>query len=419
MAYFSELRAQWRPLLGATLGLASGFSLASLTTSTIAPSLGKEFGWTGGDFAMVGSLSILVAFVFPFVGRLTDVIGVKRTALIGILTLPLTYLAYSLMAGDIRVYIAIFLVQACFCITTTSTVWSRVVVEYIKSARGLALAIVASGPALTGLVGTRPLNWVVEIYGWRAGYQGLALFSILAGVGALLIVPRENRGPQHATRVAGAAVQDRPRRARQDYGMLIRHPAFWVLLFGLLFCNLFQTIYLTQLKFVLLANGLKALETSIPMSAFWAGQLAGRFSAGIALDRYKPHLVAAISLGLPGLGLFMLASPLDSFVLLTIAMTFIGLAVGAEGDIVGFLVVRVFGVGIYSSVLGLMTMAIATSTAIGAIMLRQMMGGSDDYTMFLWITGTCSLIGSLLFLLLPAATRPSEAGEAIQRSYAA
>ena len=411
MAYFSELRAQWRPLLGATLGLGSGFSLASLTTSTIAPSLGKEFGWTASDFAMVGSLSIIVVLVFPFVGRLADVIGVKRTALIGILTLPVTYLAYSLMAGNIRTYIAIFLVQACFCITTTSTVWSRVVVEYIKNARGLALAVVASGPALTGLLGTRLLNWAVETYGWRVGYQGLALFSIVAGVSALLIIPQAKPGPSERITATGAIAQDRPRRAKQDYGMLIRHPGFWVLLFGLLFCNLFQTIYLTQLKFVLLANGLKALETSIPMSAFWAGQLTGRFVAGFALDRYKPHLVAAISLGLPGLGLFMLASPLDSFVLLTVAMTFIGLAVGAEGDIVGFLVVRIFGVGIYSSVLGLMTMAIAASTAIGAIMLRQMMGGSNDYNLFLCITGTCSVLGSLLFLLLPLVTRPAEEAE--------
>jgi MFS family permease len=228
MAYLSELRAQWRPLLAATLGLGSGFSLASLTTSTIAPSLGREFGWTGGDFALVGSLSIIVAFIFPFVGRLTDVIGVKRTALIGILTLPLAYLAYSMMTGDIRIYIAIFLVQACFCITTTSTVWSRVVVEYIKNARGLALAIVASGPAITGLLGTRPLNWVVETYGWRAGYQGLAVFSVTAGVGALLLLPRESRSRTEPTKAAGAAVQDRPRQAKKDYGMLVRHPAFSV-----------------------------------------------------------------------------------------------------------------------------------------------------------------------------------------------
>ena len=419
MAYLTELRAQWRPLLAATLGLGSGFSLASLTTSTIAPSLGREFGWTGSDFALVGSLSIIVAFIFPFVGRLTDVIGVKRTALIGVLTLPITYAAYSMMTGDIRVYIAIFLVQACFCITTTSTVWSRVVVEYIKHARGLALAIVASGPALTGLLGTRPLNWIVETYGWRAGYHALALFSVIAGVGALLMLPRENRSSADPTTAAGAAVSDRPRRAKSDYGMLIRHPAFWVLLLGLLLCNLFQTIYLTQLKFVLLANGLKPLETSLPMSAFWAGQLAGRFIAGLALDRYKPHVVAALSLGLPGVGLFMLASPVDTFMVLTIAMILIGLAVGAEGDIVGFLVVRIFGVRIFSSVLGLMTTAIVASTAGGAILLRQMMGDTSEYGPFLWSTGVSSVVGSLLFLLLPIVTRPAEEAELAKAGIAA
>ena len=60
-----------------------------------------------------------MALVFPFIGRLTDLLGVRWTALIGQASLPLVYLAYSRMDGDIGTYKLIFIVQSLICITTT------------------------------------------------------------------------------------------------------------------------------------------------------------------------------------------------------------------------------------------------------------------------------------------------------------
>jgi len=92
-------------------------------------------------------------------------------------------------------------------------------------------------------------------------------------------------------------------------------------------------------------------------SALSIGMLAGRFLTGIALDRFSPYPVAFITLGLPSLGLFIIASSLDAPAVLTIVVFCLGFAFGSEGDIVAFLVARRFGVAIYSSVLGLLTAA--------------------------------------------------------------
>ena len=188
MNYFSELRAQWRPLTAALIGLGSGFSLTMYTTSIMAPHFLKEFGWSKSEFALVGSLSLLTIPIFPFIGRLADILGVRRTALIGVVSLPLCFVAYSMMNGDIRIYITLFLLQSILCMSTTATVYSRIVVQYVTNARGLALAIVASGPALTGAIGGPLLNNFVEARGWRAGYLALVVFSIIAGATALLLM---------------------------------------------------------------------------------------------------------------------------------------------------------------------------------------------------------------------------------------
>ena len=221
MAYLGELRQNWRPLLAATLGMGSGMSMAGVITTTIAASMVADNGWDKADFALVGSLALITAFAFPFVGRLTDVIGVRYTALIGQVTLPLAFLAYSQMSGDLKVYMAIFFVQSLVCVTTTGTVYTRLPVQYIKRARGLALAIVASGPALSGIIMAPLLNAHVEEFGWRASYQVLAIFATVAGIVTFLLIPPE----RPAERPLVAAPK---RRARQDYSAIFRTPAFWI-----------------------------------------------------------------------------------------------------------------------------------------------------------------------------------------------
>lgn len=366
-------------------------SAVGTITSAIAPTLIADNEWSRSDFALVGSMAIVTAFIFPFVGRLADVLGVRLTAAIGLVTLPLVYLAFSMMNGDLGVYVIIFFVQSLFAVTTTATVYTRLVVQHIHKARGLALAIAVSGPALSGAVGGPILNAYVEATGWREAYQALAIFTAIAGVITFLLIPPE--------RSAARVVQPK-RRARDDYPMIFRSTTFWILLVVMLLCNLPLTIMLVQLKLLLLANGISGEGAAIMFTALSAGMLVGRFTAGVALDRYRPHIVAFVTLGLPSLGLFVIASSWDAPPVLAAAVFFLGFSFGAEGDIVGFLVARHFGVGIYSSVMGLLTCAMSVSTAAGAALLSVTMARTGGYELYLVIVGTAVMIGAAMLLLL-------------------
>ena len=140
--YFSELLRAWRPLLAAFVGMGCGMSVVGVITSTIIPTLLADVRWNQADFAEVGFYSVFMALVFPFVGRLTDLLGVRWTALIGQTTLPLCYLAYSQIGaglnGDLSTYVWIFVVQSLLCVTTTQTVYSRLAVQYVERARRLS-----------------------------------------------------------------------------------------------------------------------------------------------------------------------------------------------------------------------------------------------------------------------------------------
>jgi MFS family permease len=390
--YLSEIRTHWRPLLAAFIGMGSGMSVVGVVTSTIIPSLLADTQWSHADFAKVGSTAIFMAIVFPFIGRLTDLLGVRKTALIGQVTLPLCYFAYSRMDGNLGTYIAIFVVQSLLCVTTTATVYSRLAVQYVERARGLALAIVVSGSALLGAIIGPILNGYVETHGWRAAFEAIAIYTAIAGFIAFLLIPSEPKP---------AALAVPKRRAREDYPMIFRTPAFWFLLGAMALCNLPQTILQVQLKMLLLDNGISGKGAAAMLVAPQIGMLAGRFLTGLALDRFQPYLIAFITLALPSLGLFVVASSFDSPTVLTAAVFFIGFAFGAEGDVVAFLVAKKFGVSIYSSVMGLLTAMMSISTASGAMLLgvtMQRTGGS--FNLFLVIVGVAVLMGASLLLAL-------------------
>jgi MFS family permease len=116
-------------------------------------------------------------------------------------------------------------------------------------------------------------------------------------------------------------------------------------------------------------------------------------------------VVSFVTLALPSLGLFLLASNLDTPALLVFAVFCLGFAFGSEGDVVAFLVARSFGVRIYSSVLGLMTAVMSMSAALGAGLLSLTLARTGNFNLFLVIVGSSVIAGSALLLLLRSSGR--------------
>lgn len=404
MAYLNEFRVNARSLTASTIGHAAGLAASAYIIGTFAPHLLKEFGWSRSDFALLSTATLLTLLCLPLIGRATDLIGVRRVAMIGVATLPLTYLALSVFDGELRTFMAITVLQVIVGTTTTSTVYSRLVADRFQQARGMALAIMASGPALTGLIGAVLLNDFIAEHGWRAGYRAIAVFTAVFGLLALAMIPPDARPAPLATR---------QRSARRDYPAILRSPAFWVICGGMFLCNIPQTLNGPQLKLMLEDSGAGSAAAAMMVSLFATGVIIGRFACGLALDRFPAHIVAAVSMGLPSVGLFLIASAFDAQWVLVTAVLLMGLSQGAEGDIAGYLVVRHFGVGVYSSVLGLCIASLGVATALGAVLLSRMLDGAGGYAQFLMITAVSVLAGSCLFLLLGRPGSDSGAAEAV------
>lgn len=400
--YLRELGERWRTLVAASLGMAAGYNATLYLSNVFTPFLLAEFHWTKSQYSLAGTMTLFTIVCGPIAGRLVDRFGVRAVATVGVSSAPLLFLAYSVMNGDFRVFLAINAAQVIIMgMLTTSVVYSKALAARFTVARGVALAIAFSAPALLGAFGAPLLTQLMTDHGWRAGYRVMALGSAVAGALALLLLPAGS-GTSSQSALSSA------RTLRRDYRAIFRNPAFRIIIGGMVLCNLPLMMNAVQLKVILLERGLTSIGASWMISLYASAVVVGRLGFGLALDRLSTRYVVAFAMALPALGLLLLASGLSWPLVLGLAVAVLGINTGAEGDIMGFVVMRFFPVEIFSSAIGLVGASVALSAAIGALLLSATLKVTGSYSLFLTTTALAALAGGALFLFLGA--RPSAAG---------
>jgi MFS family permease len=362
--------------------------------SIFAPYLIQEFGWSRSQWAMLGLVQMAVVVSIPICGRLTDLYGVRRVAAVGAFSYPLFLLAIAAMNGGIGLYLGIYIAQTLICSTTTATVYSRVVAAAYKAHRGLALAIAGSAPPLIGALLSWPMTGFVADHGWRTGYVVVAAICAICAVATFALLGSGD-GAHYAKAGPAAA-----KRSPADYRAILANPVFWIMFVALFLVNLPFALAASQLKLVVLDQGLPDATAATMVSAFAIASIVGRLVSGLALDRMPAHIVAAVGFVLPVIGLLMLASPYDSPTAVLVGISLIGLSFGAEADVIPYLVGRYFGIAIFSTVLGLLTAAMGGAMASGNVLIAAVLKSTDSFDPYLVTAAVTAFIGSILFLLL-------------------
>lgn len=392
MTYFREFRVNWTVLLGAALGVALGSALNHYMTNLFAPELIAEFGWDKAQFALVGTLGLASMFVVPFWGRFTDRHGARISATIGFTAVPLTFLAFSFMRGNIYEFFAITLIQHLFGVLTTTLVFTRVVIQRFDLARGMALSVLMSGPPLVGAAVVPLVGEVIDAEGWRAGYRLLAAISALGGIMAIMLVRGRRKGEAAPERTAASI-------SLAQFLALVRHPAFILIVAGMFFCNVPTVIVSSQLKLVLVESGATSQFATWIISLYAVGVIVGRFISGIALDKVPAQTVALTALGLPAIGFLILASPAEQPWVLAAAVLLVGLAQGAEGDIGAYLTSRTFDVANFSLVYSFLIASMGLASAVGSLVLSVTLGRTESFDLFLLFCAAITIVGALCFFM--------------------
>ena len=388
--YLNELRINLRPLMAACVGMALGSAMNFYTMSLFAPELIREFGWSKSEYALVGSIPLINVVLVPIAGWFIDRFGMRLGAIIGFTVLPLAYLGFAAMRGNILVFFGIVLLINTVGGLTSTLVFCRITVEKFDIARGIALSLIMSASPLGGAIAAPLIGLVIDDAGWRAGYVTLAALSFSGGMLAIFMM---GRPPPQAAREL-ALPSKVPSRKLVEF---LRDPLFALIMAAMFLVNLPQAFASSQLKLIVMDNGISSAAGTWMISLYATGVIVGRMIAGFSLDRFPTHLVALASLGLPAIGYVIFAAHLGSAPLLGFGVVLIGLAQGTEGDIGAYLISRRFDLTNFSLLLSLLTSMIGGGSAIGALILSGTLKVTGSYNPFLLVAAVTTLAGAALF----------------------
>lgn len=129
------------------------------------------------------------------------------------------------------------------------------------------------------------------------------------------------------------------------------------------------------------------------------GVLIGRLGVGFLVDHIFAPFVAAAVMAMTGLGFVILALAGPSFA--APGALAVGLAMGAEVDLIAYFTARYYGMRHYGRMYGLLYGAFLIGTGASPFVISLMQAAAGSYTPALWQSAGLLAVASVLFLGAP------------------
>ena len=390
-----EFARGWRPLVAASVGYGAGVGLFVYVNGIFMRYLEGDLGWSRASIAAASFATLVSALLNPLVGRAIDRFSARGITLIAIPLFSASYLVLASIPGQIWAFYLAIAMLVMVGAATGPIGYTKIVNQWFSTARGLALRLCLAGTAITSAIVFPLLSWILENYGWRAGYLFLGGFSFLV---AMPLVRAWLRAPEGLaeTRAALAAAR---------IGESLRNPAFSLLVAAMMVANIGVGGLVQHLQPMLGDRGVSP-EVAAFLGSFFVSVIAlTRVSTGFLLDRFNPSLVAMAILLLAASGAVIMLYSSGSTTILLIAIGLMAMAHGAEVDLLAFFTPRLFGLPNYAIVFGILTMIVVMSAPLGGVLYGAIYDSTASYDLALKVGAAGYVAAGLCFFCLPTLGR--------------
>jgi MFS family permease len=397
----------WIVAIACAIGVGSNFSLlVNATTGIFAGPMGADLGWSRDSiFAALWYASIPALFSAPTIGALVDRYGARRILLLSYLAQVIILASFYFIKGSVYEFYARYTLVAFLAMGTTNVSYVRLIALWFNKRRGLALGIVLAGVGVGGAIWSKLTQLLIDLHGWRQAYVWMAGIIALVVLPLVLALTRDRPESMGTTvdglPVAAADVAEKRETSGYSLAQTIRIPHYWILVLSLLLIG--TAIQAVQVNMVplLKTHGMAAQQATTVQASLWIAIVFGRVSTGWFMDRYFAPRVAMCYMIAPLIGLALLATQTGVAVSFVSAMC-IGLAAGAEIDVIAYLVSRYFGLKQYSRVYGTFYATYGVAAAIGPYLASVISTrAGNDYTQALWLCFVLMIVGTVMMVLLP------------------
>lgn len=397
MGRAEEFRRGWRLVLAAATGV--GLGITGLTFYTLGIFIGplsQEFGWSRTALASATILTTLTTLLLgPVVGRLADRFGGRRVGLVSLVGLALGLGGLSLIGADLWSFYLAFGIAMVLGAGTLPIVWTRAVNAGFDKARGLALGLTLTGTGVCAILAPPFTQWLIADHGWRMAYLGQAALVLVIGLPVVWLL-------FHEVGSKGASAPGRPAVDQPGFTAIQarRTRQFWMLGVGFLFASFAVSALIVHLVSILTGGGLARDAAVWAASLLGFAIIAGRLGIGVLVDRFYAPLVAFSILVVAGIACLLLLVPGGGLPLALLCVVLIGLAAGAEVDLVAYLASRYFGMRAYGEIYGWQLGFFALGAGLGPMGVGRLYDATGSYTVGLLAAAVGFTVGAVLIGLL-------------------
>ena len=226
---------------------------------------------------------------------------------------------------------------------------------------------------------------------------GVEIALTLLAVGLLMWSSRQDQGQ---------AVRDGEASSDQNGASLreaVRTPTFWIIA-AIVFLGT-SGVFGASFQVLPRYADLGVAGAVIPVIAAMAGlgTLVGRLSSGFLLDYIDARSIACVTLGIGATGIFGLAmmGQGQSTLIVCLPPLLLGAALGAESDILPYMVRRYFGPRQFALIYNRLLIAFQSGAVVGPLALSLAFDRFSQMEGALVAIGACCLVAAVLAVLLP------------------
>ncbi len=371
-----RIRNRWLVVVGSFIALMANNGVISVFTfGVFLKPISDDLGWGRATLTSAMFLAgVIAAFVTPVVGKLMDIYGVQRVALPGIVLYALTIGSFSLLQPSLAMLYGLAAMAAVFGHVQTPMGYSKVIATRFEDYRGIALGIAVSGVGLGTVVVPQIAQHLIQSVGWRLAYVGIgATVFILAFpmVALFLGEPGKSRAERRARSARTDAMP-----GSTALEAVTGDRRFWLLLATFFLSAVAINGTITHIVALLTDRGTSPQIATSVLSSAGIALIVGRLISGYCLDRIFGPYVAVVFYLMAASGIALIASGIGGLPAAFAGTVLCGMGLGAEGDLLGYLVSRYFGLRSFGTLYGFMIGVFSLGNGLGP----YLMGLSYDLT---------------------------------------
>lgn len=364
--------------------------------------LAAEFGWSRSEIsACITVFTVASALCFPLIGRLIDRVGSRKILLPSMFFLAACLASIALVVQEFWQLLVVFLLIGTLAAGTNTVSYVPVISAWFDRHRGLAIGLAMSGIGLGFFYVPLLVRYLIDGYGWRTAYVGLAAVILLVAMPLVALVMKETPAAMNL-----AVDGDRRRtlsRAYLESGLPVREVIqcshFWLLMVAFVCISFVLNGIVTHLVPMLTDRGTSGALAAGVASVVGVTVFVGRIGVGLLVDRFFAPRVAMVVFGLSALGFLTFALG-GGVALAFVAAMFIGLSLGAELDLMAYLASRYFGLRSFAAVYGILLSGIVVGAGLAPLLFGVWFDRAHSYIGILMISAGLNLVSVALMALL-------------------